>query len=73
MSLVNHCMRKLFVKGEVVSAVKAEDGIHCLVTITNDGWFVCHRTFIVQNVNDLEDQFYRFLESDEFQQKLRGQ
>jgi hypothetical protein len=71
MGLVNHRMQKLFVKGEVTSAVKAEDGIHCLVNITNDGWFVCKQAFIVQDVDDLEEQFYRFLESDEFQRKLR--
>jgi len=65
-------MRKLFVKGEVVNVCETDEGTHCMVVITNDGWHVCKTAFFVQDIEDLEEQFYDYLESDEFQRKLRG-
>lgn len=64
-------MRKLFVKGEVTSYNQSDDGLRCLVLITNDGWYVCRHAFLVKDVDDLQKQFYTFLETDEFQNLLR--
>jgi hypothetical protein len=67
-----HRMQVLFVKGEVTACAVNDDGkSHCLVNITNDGWHVCKQAFLAESKEDLDNQFYTYLNTDEFQSKLR--
>jgi hypothetical protein len=67
-----HQMRMLFVLGEVIFSSETNGETHCSVNITNDGWHVCEKTFLVKDVIDLENQFYGFLYSEEFKAKLHA-
>ena len=69
--LKGYTMRQLFVKGEVLNCHEHVDCLSCLVNITNDGYHVCQNTFYVQDEEDLEEKFLAFIESHEFQTKLR--
>lgn len=74
--MLGHRMQQLFVKGEVlldVASIQFDNLRICHVNITNDGWHVCRKTFTVSDVEDLERQFYEYLDTPEFQSKLRGQ
>lgn len=71
--MYKHRMRRLFVQGEVLACAKSDKNFICLVTVSNDGWFVCKKSFVVIDTEDLETQFYQYLDSDDFQKEIMEQ
>lgn len=65
-----HVMRVLFVKGEVTSCEERLSLFKCHVLITNDGYYVCEKIFHAEDEVDLEKQFYDYLGTESFQQKI---
>lgn len=64
--------RQLFVKGEVLTCFRDDEGnYYCSTLITNDNNFVCRMTFVVKDEGDFREQFYHYINTDEFETKLK--